>query len=217
MVRNPADLYIILTKERLTSLDRMGQWLATRILGNIEASKEKPLDRMLYSLDIFRLGRSVSRALADAYGDTAVIMTLDEEELASIEGIGPAIAESVVHGLRSRRPKETLDKMAKAGVRMMKEPSEETTETRGQAAPWAGLNFVVTGRIEGMTRPQAEQAIRERGGNAAGSVTKTMHILVAGDKPGSKLVKARQTGARIIGEAEFMLALNNPETLRQAG
>ena len=100
---------------------------------------------------------------------------------------------------------------------MMKEPSEQTTQTPSRTAPWAGLNFVVTGRIEGMTRPQAEQAIRERGGNAAGSVTKTMHILVAGDKPGSKLDKARQTRARIIGEAEFMLAQNNPETLRQAG
>ena len=98
---------------------------------------------------------------------------------------------------------------------MMKEPSEQTAGTPSRTAPWAGLNFVVTGRIEGMTRPQAEQAIRERGGNATGSVTKTTHILVAGDKPGSKLAKARQTGARIMGEAEFMQALNHPETLRQ--
>ena len=96
---------------------------------------------------------------------------------------------------------------------MMKEPSEQTKETGSQAAPWTGLNFVVTGKIEGMTRPQAEQAIRERGGNATGSVTKTTHILVAGDKPGSKLAKARQTGARIIGEQEFAMALNRPELL----
>ena len=100
----PADLYF-LTKERLTSLDRMGQRLATRILGNIEASKEKPIDRMLYSLDIFRLGRSVSRALANAYDDIAVIMTLDEDELAELEGIGPVIAESMVSGLRSHQTK----------------------------------------------------------------------------------------------------------------
>ena len=212
LARNPADLYF-LTKEQLTSLDRMGERLAARILGNIEASKEKPLDRVLYSLGIFRLGRSVSRALADAYGDIAVITTMDEEELAGIEGIGPAIAESVIKGLRSPRTQETLDKMAKAGVRMMNEPSEQTAGTPSRTAPWAGLNFVVTGRIEGMTRPQAEQAIRERGGNATGSVTKNTHILVAGDKPGSKLAKARQTGARIIGEREFADALQNPNQL----
>lgn len=79
----------------------MGERLAARILGNIEASKERTLDRVLYSLGIFRLGRSVSRAMADAYLDMAVIVNLDEAELAELEGIGPAIAENVGRGLKT--------------------------------------------------------------------------------------------------------------------
>lgn len=93
---------------------------------------------------------------------------------------------------------------------MMKMPKWETPAPKA-GRHWEGLNFVVTGKIEGMTRPQAEQSIRERGGTTSSSVTKHTHILVTGDKPGSKLAKAQQNGVRIMDEFEFKKVLTELE------
>ena len=215
MVQNPADLYSI-TRPQLLTLDRMGSRLADRILANIEASKQQPLHRVLYSLGIFRLGRTVSRILADRYGDIDAISHLDEDELAAIDGIGPIIARSVNAGLRTPRVRQTLDQMRRAGVDMQTEIFRNDTPTTAAGdRPWTGLNFVVTGKLGGMTRPQAERAIQELGGAAAGSVTKITDYLVCGEKPGSKLAKARQLDVNIVTEAEFLNALNRPQTLTQ--
>ena len=204
LVENVGDLYF-LTREQLLKLDRMGEKLADRVLRNIENSRSKPLERVLYSLGIFRLGRMVSGKLATRYGEMEEISRLDREQLESIEGIGPEIASSVVRGFHSERVITTLERLKEAGVNMRKNQEEEkekmtTTEGMGKLE---GLNLVVTGKLEGMTRYDAESMIRQQGGNASSSVTRQTNYLVVGEKPGSKLSKAQKLGVTILDQQQF--------------
>ena len=211
LVNNTADLYSI-TREQLLGLDRMGEKLATRILTNIEGSRQQGLDRALYALGIFRLGRDVSGKLASEYHTMAEIRVLSEEELAAIEGIGPEIARSVRQGFRSERVKRTLELMENAGVNLtgkikQKEQSQTMTDQKLQ-----GLNFVVTGKLDGMTRVDAEMLIQQNGGSTSSSVTRVTNYLVVGDKPGSKLARAGKLGIPVIDQDELNdLIANGPE------
>ena len=133
------------------------------------------------------------------------ISRLDREQLESIEGIGPEISSSVVRGFHSERVKTTLERLKEAGVNMLKNQEEEketmtTTEGKGKLK---GLNLVVTGKLEGMTRYDAESMIRQQGGKASSSVTKQTNYLVVGEKPGSKLSKAQQLGVVILDQQQF--------------
>ena len=203
---DPADLYL-LTKEQLLSLDRMRERSAGRILRSIEASKNRPLERVLYSLGVYRLGRYVSGILAtlcDSAGDAAA---LSQEELAVQDGIGPIIAAHVHRGLNSRRTREMLRKMADAGVLTRKSPKPEFKENERQMESnefFTGKTFVVTGKLDNFTRDEAESFIRQHGGSTSGSVTKKTDVLVAGEKPGSKLAKAQQLGVKVISEPEML-------------
>ena len=204
LVENVGDLYF-LTKEQLLKLDRMGERLADRVLRNIEESRSKPLERVLYSLGIFRLGRLVSGKLATRYGEMEEISRLDREQLESIEGIGPEISSSVVRGFHSERVKTTLERLKEAGVNMLKnqEEEKETMTTKEGNGKLEGLNLVVTGKLEGMTRYDAESLIRQQGGKASSSVTKQTNYLVVGEKPGSKLSKAQKLGVVILDQQQF--------------
>ena len=215
LVGDPSDLYQV-TKEQLMSLDRMGERSADRILRNIQNSRQKPLDRVLYALGIFRLGREVSTLLAGRYASVQEVSQLTEEEISNIDGIGPKIARSVVEGLASERVKETIAGMAAGGVRMEQEPptqrreSEEMSfnQTQAKNAHFAGKVFVVTGKITGMTRGDAESLIQHHGGSTSSSVTSKTDCLIVGEKPGSKLTKARQLGVAVVEETEFFSMLN---------
>ena len=204
LVSNAGDLFF-LTREKLLKLDRMGEKLADRILRNIEASREQPLERVLYSLGIFRLGREVSSKLSAEYGTMAEISGLDRDQLQAIEGIGPEIARSVVRGFRSERVQRTLELMEEAGVNLkgkIEEEGDQTTMT-DQKRIFEGKAFVVTGKLEGMTRDEAESLIRQHGGNAGSSVTKSTDYLVVGGKPGSKLTRAQKLGTEILDQEQF--------------
>ena len=208
MVENTADLFF-LTREQLLKLDRMGEKLADRILRNIEASKGQPLERALYSLGIFRLGREVSTKLATRRPTMDEIREMDKEELSSIEGIGPAIASSVARGFHSERVQRTLDLMRDAGVNMtgkIKVEGEKNSVTNGNRN-LEGKTLVVTGKLEGMTRQDAEAMIFDHGGNPASSVTRVTDYLVVGKKPGSKLSKAKQLGTEILDQDQFKALL----------
>ena len=207
-VTDPSDLYR-LTKEDLAGLERMGERSAERIMKSIEDSRRRPLDRVLYSLGIHRLGREVSGLLAERHNSVDQVAALDEEELARIEGIGPKIAQSVAQGMNSARVRKTIAGLKAGGVRMETEPEEgkekeEKMQERQENPVFAGRVFVVTGKIEGMTRGEAEGEIRARGGRTASSVTISTDVLVTGEKPGSKLDKANRLGIRIMDQKEFL-------------
>ncbi len=207
MATNAADLFQ-LTRRDLLTLDRMGGKLADRILRNIENSRAQPLERVLYSLGIFRLGRDVSAKLATKHQTMEEVERLSREQLEAIPGIGPEIAKNVVRGFRSERVKRTLELMRNAGVNMGRiiQPEDEegiTTNGQEEKGKLEGKNVVVTGKLEGMTRTEAESLIRRQGGNPSASVTKNTDYLVAGEKPGSKLAKARQLGTAVLDQEEF--------------
>ena len=219
LVRDPSDLYQ-LTERQLLSMDRMGARGAARILKNIDASRSRPLDRVVYSLGIFRLGREVSTLLAARYQSVLEISQLDEDELSAIDGIGPKIARSVVQGFKSERVRNTTEGLARGGVRMDQPPpankqhrdqinGEEHMTTTPKGNPhFAGKTFVVTGKITDMTRVEAEALIVSAGGVTASSVTAKTNCLIVGEKPGSKLAKARKLGIDVVEEHEFFQLLN---------
>lgn len=204
LVENTADLYFVQRQDWL-SLDRMGERLCGRILRNIEASKQRPLERVLYSLGIFRLGRDVSRKLVQEHSSMDEIRNLTPEDLSGMEGIGPEITRCVYAGFRSRRVQRTLLLMEQAGVNMTAKPREkkERENMANGNGKIGGKSFVVTGKLEGMTRVEVEGMIQDHGGRTSSSVTKATDYLVAGEKPGSKLTKARQYGVPVISQEEL--------------
>ena len=209
LVTSPADLYH-LTRSQLLSLPRMGEKLADRIINNLEGSKDQTLQRVLYSLGIFRLGREVSTILSQTFGSMDKILELSFQELNDIEGIGPTIAQSVTKGLASQKVSRTISTMRDHGVRALQPDSQEETRNHKEteamnrpATPFTGKTVVVTGKLEHHSRTDAEAAISHMGGNPSSSVNKSTDYLVVGEKPGSKLAKANQLGVAVITDQEF--------------
>jgi DNA ligase (NAD+) len=168
------------------------------VLDNIEASKRRPLTRVLFALGIRYVGYQTAELLARAFGTMERVRAASLEEIKEVEGVGPKIAESVYawfhepDGLNLR----LVDKLVAAGVNM----TEEAT-TRG--GPLAGLTLVVTGRLQRQSRAHIEQRIKELGGTLADSVSKKTSYLVAGDDAGSKLARAQKIGTPILDEDAF--------------
>ena len=205
---DPADLYSI-TREQWLSLPRMGERGADRIIASIEKSKSQPMQRVLYSLGIYRLGRHVSRVLSETCADAWQAAAMSEEQMAALEGIGPIIAAHVVKGLRSDRTEAMLRKLSAARLQLTNPKSHSSkNKENGTQMPsnenFQGKVFVVTGKLERFTRIEAEAFIQQNGGSTASSVTKSTSVLVVGEKPGSKLAKARQLGVKVISERELM-------------
>ena len=140
-------------------------------------------------------------------------MALTVQELTDMEGIGPVIADSVFNGLRSTKVRDTIDTMRDCGVTALQPQDPNTTRNREENKetepmpqtdnPFQGKTVVVTGKLEHLTRSGAEDAIRSRGGRPSGSVTGSTDYLVVGEKPGSKLDKARKLGVTVLEEEQF--------------
>ncbi|NLZ05535.1 MAG: NAD-dependent DNA ligase LigA [Phycisphaerae bacterium] len=196
-----ADLYR-LQKEDLAALDRMADKSAQNVLDGIEASKRRPLWRFLAALGIRHVGGQSAQVLADHFGSLEALRNASLEELEAIDQIGPVMAESIHAYFREPRHRAIIAELVAAGVR----PQAEAAKPRTGAL--AGKTVVVTGSLEHFTRQQAEQAIKDAGGKASGSVSKKTDFVLAGAEPGSKLDKARQLGVTVIDERQFMKMLS---------
>ena len=205
MVSDLADLYS-LQKDQLLELDRMGDKLATRILANIEASKQKPLPRLLFAMGIIHVGSEIAELLTQAYNSIDEIAAATEEELAEIPGIGPKIAESIVSYFQVSANQEVIKKLREAGVHLKQEPQQ----VRSEGQPLAGQTFVVTGTLAGFSRTEAQSRIKDLGGKITSSVTKNTDYLVVGESPGSKLAAAERLGTPVLNEERFIEFLANP-------
>jgi DNA ligase (NAD+) len=205
LIRDPGDIYS-LTKEQLVALERMGEKSAENLLQAIEASKERPLSRLVFALGIRHVGGEIAGILANQFGSIDALARAEQEELEKIPTVGPRIAESVYQWFRDEANLRVLDKLRKAGVRFAEEapPAPPT-------GPLAGLSFVITGTLASMPRSRAEELIHQLGGTASDSVTKKTDYLVVGEAPGSKLQKAQQYGTKLLNEQEFL------ELLRRHG
>ncbi|MCH9017352.1 MAG: NAD-dependent DNA ligase LigA, partial [Chloroflexi bacterium] len=205
IVTDLADLYT-LTKDQLLQLDRMGDKLATRIMANIEASKQKPLPRLLFALGIIHVGSEVAELLTQAYNSIDEIAAATEEELAEIPGIGPKIAASIATYFQAAASKTVIEKLRAAGVTLKQEPRQVSAE----GLPLTGRTFVVTGTLSGFSRSESESRIKDLGGKVTSSVTRNTDYLVVGESPGSKLAAAERLGTAILDETAFAELLANP-------
>lgn len=198
LVTGYGDLYR-LTEEQLTSLERMGKKSAVNLLEQIEASKSRGLARLLNALSIRHVGNRVATVLAEHFGSMKEIQQADEVQLSEVNEIGPIIAKSVYDFLHSDFGRKTIEALDEQGVKMTapKPPASAAT------GPLVGKTLVVTGTLEKYGREEIEELITKLGGRAASSVSKNTDYLVAGEKAGSKLDKARKLGVPVLSEKEF--------------
>lgn len=203
-VRDPGDLYF-LKPGCLAHLRGFGELSESNLLKAIEKSKERGLSRVLYGLGIPNVGSETAALLASHFGSIDKIMAASKEEIDEIPGIGEKVAQEVYNFFRRKEVKNLIAKLKKAGVKL----EEEAEEVVG---PWTGLTFVITGTLPSMSREEAHEAIRARGGKPMDSVSKKTSYLVVGENPGSKLAKAEKLGIKIITAAQFeeMLAKTPP-------
>ena len=202
LVKDIGDLYSI-TREQLLSLERMGEKSADKLLRNIELSKNRPLANILYALGIRHVGYETADALVRHFGSMDSIAQASEEKLTSVPGIGPKVAQSIAAHFAQESNRVVIQKLRQAGVQM----ETDAIVQDGSGLPLTGLQMVVTGRLDSMSRSQAEDRIKELGGSVGSSVSKKTRYLVVGEEPGSKLEQAHKLGTQILDEAQFLKLL----------
>ena len=196
LVASVADIYE-LKLEPLVELERMGQKSAEKLLRNIEQSKQNPLPRVLTALGIRFVGERTAQFLAEAFGGLDEIAAADPEALESAEEVGPKVAQSIYQFFREPRNEELVKRLRKVGLQF------EYKERRRRGDQLAGLTFVLTGTLPGLTRDEAKALIEAAGGKVTGSVSKKTDYVVAGEEAGSKLDKARALGVPVIDEGRL--------------
>lgn len=190
-----------LTWDQVLTLEKLADKSIANILAAIEASKSRPLSRVIFALGILHVGSEVAELLARHFKSLDRLAQASLSELQAIPTIGPKIAESVYSFFRQPGNIKIIEKLKAAGVRM-EEVKEE--EVKPQEKPLAGMEFVLTGKLKTYTRSQAEARIKELGGMVGSSVTRKTTYLVVGEDPGSKLDKARELGTKLLTEEEFL-------------
>lgn len=205
LVRGPADLYD-LKAEDLLPLERMGKKSVENLLAAIEESKQNSVEKLIFGLGIRFVGAKGALILAQHFGGLEAIMAADREELEAVDEIGPKMAESIETYFDKPEVKETLRRLEAAGVNMMyKGPAPVQ---RGDSdSPFAGKTVVLTGTLESMSRKEAADRIEAQGGKVTGSVSKNTDYVIAGEKAGSKLKKARDLGVDVVDEQAFLAML----------
>ena len=178
----------------------MGEKLADKIMGNIEASKERPLPRLLFALGILHVGSEVADLLSQRYANLKELAEATEERLTEIPGIGPKIAESIVAYFAVPHNGDVIHKLRSAGI----DPQQEMREIDAAQMPWLGQTFVVTGTLSSFPRREAESRIKALGGSVASSVTRKTNYLVAGESAGSKLDAALRLETPVLDEEAFL-------------
>ena len=189
--------------EKLSTLDRMGVPSAHNLVHQIEKSKEAPAEKVLFGLGIFHVGENVAELLIKHFSSLDVLSRAPLEEIESVNGIGPQIAESVFNFFLHNQP--LLDKLQTAGLRCFTVEAESNRGKASLAADnfFSGKTFVVTGSLEGMTRGEASNEIKNRGGRVTSSVTSKTDYVIAGEGAGSKYTKAEELEIPILTEADF--------------
>ena len=198
LVADFADIFT-LKKGDILSLPRFAEKSADNVIRSIEKSRRISSDRFLVSLSIPQVGEETARDIAARFGDVGKIRKASPEELEAIEGVGPIVARSVSDWFGDGENQKLADKL----LREVKITKPEGLKPFG--GPLSGKTFVITGVLSGMSREEAEEAVRTNGGKTSSSVSGNTDYLVAGEKPGTaKYEKAKELGLKIISGKEFM-------------
>ena len=205
ILSDAGDIYS-LTVEQLLTLEGFAQKGAEKLIVAIDASKTRPLPKLLTALGIKHLGPSASEALAIAFGNLDDIMNATEDDLATVDGVGGVIANSLISWYSRSDNKVIIEKLRAAGVEF------GNVEVSRLPQNLVGKNIVVTGTLVDFDRDGAERAIKDRGGKSPGSVSKKTFALVVGAEAGaSKLTKAQELGVPILNEEQFKVVLETGE------
>lgn len=198
MVKDVADIYM-LKADDIANLERKGEKTAAKLMQQIEASKTRGLQRLLYGIDIRHVGERYAKILAKHFRSIDRLAAASVEELDDIHEIGLTVAVSVHEWFRNPLHVDLIDRLKAVGVKMEVDGAGvDAIDER-----FAGKTFVLTGKLENYTRDEAAQLIEERGGRVSSSVSKNTDYVVAGSDAGSKLTKAESLGIAILAEQEF--------------
>jgi DNA ligase (NAD+) len=199
LVKDIADLYYLKEKkEPLLNLEKIADKSVDNMLNAIENSKDRPLARVIFALGIKHVGAEMAEVLAAEFHSIDKLAQASREELMDIVTIGPKIAESITAFFRQEENRNIIRRLKEAGVRM------EEAAVKPEETPLSGLEFVITGRLEAFSRPQAEARIKELGGTAKDNVTRKTDYVVVGADPGSKAARAQEMGIKQLNEEEFL-------------
>lgn len=199
LVQSPADLYT-LTQAQLLTLEGFREKSTDNLLQAIERSKKQSLDRVITALGIPNIGQSTAVLLCERFGSISAIRDAAAEEIATIDGFGDIMAQSVCKTFARPDFTALIDRLLSLGVQMQYERKQ--TGDR-----FAGMTFVLTGTLPTLKRDEAKAMIEANGGKVTGSVSKKTSIVVAGEEAGSKLTKAQSLGIPVIDEAELLRRL----------
>ena len=198
LVKSISDIYH-LKLDKLVELERIGTKSAQNLLDGIEESKQRSLSRLLTGLAIPHVGEATANSLATDFGSIDALMEASVERLMQVEDIGATMAEAIHAYFHDPVHRKMIEELRQAGVKM----TEEARPKPKSGGDLSGKTFVVTGTLKNFQREEIEDLIRKHGGKATSSVSKNTDYLIAGEKAGSKLDKARALGVPVISEEEF--------------
>ncbi len=197
LLRSMPDLYR-LTPEQLLEVEGYGEISAASAVAAIERSKAQPFSRVLFGLNMPKVGWVLARNLARHFGTVDVLMAATQEELEEAEGIGPDRAELIAEWFADEENRALVEDLRSLGLQF-----ELSEAERAVVGPLTGSQYVITGTLDGYTRDEAKAALEALGAKVSDSVSKKTTGVIVGESPGSKAAKAEKAGVPILGEAEL--------------
>ena len=196
------DLYR-LTTDQLEQVEGYAEISAARAISAIDRSKQQPFARVLFGLNIPKIGWVLARNLARHFGTVDALVTATQEDLEQAEGIGPDRAELVAEWFADEENRRLVSELRDLGLTLTSGAAEQPV-----AGPLSGTQYVITGTLEGYTREQAKAALEALGARVSDSVSRKTTGVVAGESPGTKVQKARKAGVPILVEADLVELLS---------
>lgn len=194
-IHDASDIYH-LNWEDVATLEGFGEKSAENLRDSVEKSKGQPLWRLVHGLGIRHVGERTATLLANRFGSMDAIVAASAEEIASVPGIGDIVAASIFDFAQEERNRELLKRLEEAKLTVAEE-----REAGAVDRPLEGYTFVLTGKLDSMTRPQAEEQLRQVGANVTSSVSKKTSAVIAGADAGSKADKATQLNVPLLDES----------------
>jgi DNA ligase (NAD+) len=200
LIRTLADIYQ-LDWDTILQMEGMGEKSVERLQRSIETSKERSLARVIFALGIRHVGERNAGLLADRFRSLDALAGASLDDIASVPGVGSVVAQSIVDWFTEQRNRDLIDALKAHGVRSEQEDTGEALETSPE---WEGKTVVLTGRLETMSRSDAEAMLKRAGANVSSSVSRKTSVVIVGEDAGSKADKAREYGVEILDESEFL-------------
>lgn len=200
-IKSFADIYY-LSRDVISSMDKMGEKSADNLLASIEKSKSNDLPKLIFALGIRHIGLGSAKLICKKLRNIDAFFTVDTETLTSIDDIGETMAKSIVQYFSQGHVREIVNRLKAAGV------NTEFLQEESSGTKFEGMTFVLTGTLPTLGRKEASELIEKNGGKVTGSVSKKTTMVLAGEEAGSKLEKAKTLGIPVIDEEEFLNMLS---------